>query len=58
MVVNRFEALRSGTTPLVGRDEEFDLMVGLFITLQSFQRSAAVQPLTPANGCNAPTTRN
>lgn len=54
MVVNRFEALRSGT----GRDEEFDLMVGLFITLQSFQRSAAVQPLTPANGCNAPTTRN
>jgi hypothetical protein len=44
MVVNRFEALRSGTTPLVGRDEEFDLMVGLFITLQSFQRSAAVQP--------------
>jgi hypothetical protein len=27
-----------------GRDEEFDLMVGLFITLQSFQRSAAVQP--------------
>jgi hypothetical protein len=25
MVVNRFEALRSGTTPLVGRDEELDL---------------------------------
>ena len=26
-VVNRFEALRSGTTPLVGRDEERDLML-------------------------------
>jgi class 3 adenylate cyclase len=26
-VVSRFEALRSGTTPLVGRDEELDLML-------------------------------
>jgi class 3 adenylate cyclase/predicted ATPase len=26
-VVNRFEALRSGTTPLVGRDEELDLLL-------------------------------
>jgi class 3 adenylate cyclase/predicted ATPase len=26
-VVNRFEALRSGTTPLVGRDEELDLLM-------------------------------
>src|SRR5204862_1501364 len=26
-VVSRFEALRSGTTPLVGRDEELDLLL-------------------------------
>jgi class 3 adenylate cyclase len=26
-VVSRFEALRSGTTPLVGRDEEFELLL-------------------------------
>ena len=26
-VVNRFEALRSGATPLVGRDEELDLLL-------------------------------
>jgi class 3 adenylate cyclase len=26
-VVSRFEALRSGTTPLIGRDEELDLML-------------------------------
>ncbi len=26
-VVSRFEALRSGTTPLVGRDEELDLLI-------------------------------
>ena len=26
-VVRRFEALRSGTTPLVGRDEELDLLL-------------------------------
>src|SRR5437763_7016251 len=26
-IVSRFEALRSGTTPLVGRDEELDLLV-------------------------------
>ena len=26
-VVSRFEALRSGTTPLVGRDEELDLLM-------------------------------
>jgi hypothetical protein len=26
-ILSRFEALRSGTTPLVGRDEELDLLV-------------------------------
>src|SRR5260370_38258716 len=26
-MLSRFEALRSGTTPLVGRDEELDLLV-------------------------------
>ena len=26
-IVSRFEALRSGTTPLVGRDEELDLLL-------------------------------
>jgi len=27
-VLSRFEALRSGTTPLIGRDEEIDLLLG------------------------------
>jgi len=48
-VVNRFEALRSGTTPLVGREEELDQLLVAWQQARTVERRVVLVSREPGN---------
>ena len=53
-VVSRFEALRSGITPLVGRDEELDLLLRRWQQVKSGEGRVVLVSGEPGIGKVAP----